>query len=332
MFKTAIRNINRKRKYYQRDINFLFGKRDIFRKAGGARIIVYHGLCKAHHTKFNARFITVNTFEKHLAFYRRYFNVVSLEEYYNGEFNPGKFNVCITFDDGLENNYTYGLPLLEKYNMPATFFITSIRKSGYDILWNDFLSIFSRLGPQKISLQNQQFYRSRQHKYISQKTGQDMAAILRNGDFTNKAELMSELYPLLPFKTDPLLQDYWLQMTEEQIKQLSSSSLVTIGSHGHYHNDLSTLSPQQLTDELFISKRYLQNITGKGIKAIAFPYGSYNNNVIKAAEQAGYTQLLAGDVVRDDDKTNLLLRERFTINPYISVNNQMNAIITGRYE
>jgi len=164
------------------------------------------------------------------------------------------------------------------------------------------------------------------------KTGQDIATILRNGDFTNKAELMSELYPLLPFKTDPLLQDYWLQMTEEQIKQLSSSSLVTIGSHGHYHNDLSTLSPQQLTDELFISKRYLQNITGKGIKAIAFPYGSYNNNVIKAAEQAGYTQLLAGDVVRDDDKTNPLLRERFTINPYISVNNQMNAIITGRYE
>ena len=37
----------------------------------------------------------------------------------------GSNNISISFDDGYLNNYEFALPILKKYNIPATFFITS---------------------------------------------------------------------------------------------------------------------------------------------------------------------------------------------------------------
>src|SRR5204863_7402170 len=39
--------------------------------------------------------------------------------------NRGRNPVAITFDDGFRDNLTVALPLLEKYSMPATVFVTS---------------------------------------------------------------------------------------------------------------------------------------------------------------------------------------------------------------
>jgi peptidoglycan/xylan/chitin deacetylase (PgdA/CDA1 family) len=49
------------------------------------------------------------------------------------------------------------LPLLNQYKLPATFFVTSIRDTGYDILWNDFLGIVSKYDPSKLLYKNELF-------------------------------------------------------------------------------------------------------------------------------------------------------------------------------
>jgi peptidoglycan/xylan/chitin deacetylase (PgdA/CDA1 family) len=121
-------------------------------------------------------------------------------------------------------------------------------------------------------------------------------------------------------------------MTAEQVKALAQSPLVSIGAHGCYHNDLAKINPADAARELILTKHYLENLTGREVKSIAFPYGSYNQAVIDAAEQTAYTQLLATDFNDEGDSQNTLLRERFTVNPFISVNNQMYATVTGSYE
>ncbi len=129
--------------------------------------MIYHGVCQQDHTRFNPIFLKLKTFEQHLKFYKRHFNIISLDDYYLQNFSNDKFNICLTFDDGFANNYKYVLPLLAQYQIPATFFITAIRAAGYDILWNDFLGIVSKYGPEKIVYKNESYYKGQFDKYIS---------------------------------------------------------------------------------------------------------------------------------------------------------------------
>jgi peptidoglycan/xylan/chitin deacetylase (PgdA/CDA1 family) len=300
----------------------------LFKKSKGARILVYHGICQNNHLKFNTLFVKLKTFEMQLRFYKKYFNIVSLDDFYQQRFNDGKFNICLTFDDGFANNYNYVLPLLEQHQVPATFFITGIRDAGYDILWNDVLAIAGKYGPAKFSFRDETFIKDHCGKYRSSATGRQLVDILRLTGFECKAELMQVLEG---FK-NKANNDYWLQMTEQQIKALAESKWATIGSHSYYHNDLAKTPIDLAKEELLQSKRFLEKITGKEIKSLAFPYGSYTREVVEQAKNTGFTQLLATDFLFPDDATNALLRERFTVNPFISVINQMHANISGNYE
>jgi hypothetical protein len=151
--------------YLRRDISCLFDK-SFYKNARGSRIVIYHGICLENHTKFNPIFLKLKTFERHLQFYKQYFNVVSLGDYYNQCFSKDKFNICLTFDDGYANNHKYVLSLVDKYQLPATFFVTAISDAGYDILWNDFMGIVGKYGPETLVLKNERFYKGRFNKYI----------------------------------------------------------------------------------------------------------------------------------------------------------------------
>ncbi|MDB5134103.1 MAG: hypothetical protein JWP37_706 [Mucilaginibacter sp.] len=324
----------RETKYLGRDIGHLLGfDESFYRNARGSRILIYHGICKHDHTRFNPIFLKLKTFEQHLQFYQQYFNVISLDDYYQERFSRDKFNICITFDDGYANNHKYVLSLLKKYQLPATFFITAIRDAGHDVLWNDFLGIVSKYGPAKLFYKNEQFYKNRFNKYISGQSGMSMVEILRSGGFGVKEEMMKLLYPLVPYRENkPNDEDYWLQMTKEQIQELSASPFAGIGSHGYYHNDLACIPIGDAVDEMARSKQYLENIIDKPITSLAFPYGSYTRATIKAAKNAGYDQLLAMDFYFAEDHADGAMRERFTVNPFISPVNQMHATITRSYE
>lgn len=303
-----------------------------YKKARGSRILIYHGICLEDHTRFNPIFLKLKTFESHLKFYKRYFNVLSLDDFYNQRFSNDRFNICISFDDGYANNHKYVLPLLEKYQLPATFFITAICEAGYDILWNDFLGIFSKYGPRTLKYKNDSYTRNRFGRYISVTNGKALADILRSGDFDVKKEMMEILSPLISFRKNRKDVDYWLQMTTNQVCELAASKWATIGSHGYYHNDLSRIPLQDARTEMIRSKRFLENIINKEVQALAFPYGAYTKEVVQEAKQAGFSQLLNMDFLFPDDQADTFMRERFTINPFISVHNQMRAIIKGRYE
>ncbi len=324
----------RESKYLRRDLTHLSGfDEKFYRNARGSRILIYHGICLTDHTRFNPIFLKLKTFEQHLQFYTKYFNVVSLDDYYQGNFSNDKFNVCITFDDGYANNHKYVLSLLKKYQLPATFFITAVRDAGHDILWNDFLGIIGKYGPKAISYKEELFRKGLFNRYISEKNGKNLADILRSGGFDVKAEMMELLYPLVPFReSKPNDVDYWLQMTTEQIRELSSAPFASIGSHGHYHNDLSLIPTQDAVNEMHHSKQFLENIVDKPVNSFAFPYGSYAPQVVKEAKNIGYYQLLAMDFKFAEDYKNPAMRERFTINPFISPANQMHATITRSYE
>jgi peptidoglycan/xylan/chitin deacetylase (PgdA/CDA1 family) len=328
----AISEIYRKIVHAKNDIGNLWGGNDRFLKnARGARIVVYHGLCEEDPIRFNNSFLTRKTFEDHLKFYTRYFQPLALDDYYKGNFNEDKFNICITFDDGYENNYKYALPLLEEYKVPATFFITAAREAGYDILWNDFLGIVTKYGPEELRYKGELFRKIRFKGYVSATDNTRLVDRIRDGEFGLKAEMMELLSPLYAFGNNDREEDFWRLMTDKQIGEMAASAWVTIGAHGYYHNDLVKSGIRGAAWEMAESRRYLQTLTGKAVNAIAFPYGAYDRQVVSAAKECGFSQLLSLDFFFEEDRSDPVLRERFVVNPFVSVTNQMVATIKRTY-
>ena len=71
----------------------------------------------------------------------------AVEKLYSGELPPR--SVAITFDDGYADNYTNALPLLKKWEIPATFFIASDYLEG-GIMFNDTLIETVRRAPEQL--------------------------------------------------------------------------------------------------------------------------------------------------------------------------------------
>ena len=103
-----------------------------------ALVLMYHRVAEA---KSDIWDITVSptNFELQLKKLHRSGNVISLAEMAeNMQKNRVKKNsIAITFDDGYADNFAIAKPLLEKYNLPATFFITTANIGKKAEFWWD---------------------------------------------------------------------------------------------------------------------------------------------------------------------------------------------------
>lgn len=96
------------------------------------KAVVYHTI-STHEVSLPSNIdITPERFERHLQWLaRRRERVVALDRLL---IEPASESlIAITFDDGYKDNLTVALPLLEKYNLPATIFMVAgfIGKEGY---------------------------------------------------------------------------------------------------------------------------------------------------------------------------------------------------------
>lgn len=86
-------------------------------------ILVYHTISSPAEALPGDIDISPERFERQLQWLSRWKNVVRL---YQTLRSPASERlVAITFDDGFRDNLTVALPLLEKYNLPMTLFVTS---------------------------------------------------------------------------------------------------------------------------------------------------------------------------------------------------------------
>ena len=70
-------------------------------------------------------------------------------------------------------------------------------------------------------------------------------------------------------------------LTRAQIKEMSDSGLVSFQCHTANHVDLSYQSAEGVRREFTESVSIIEEITGKPVRAIAYPAGSYNDTVLE---------------------------------------------------
>ena len=76
-------------------------------------------------------------------------------------------------------------------------------------------------------------------------------------------------------------------LTWDQVSEMRKSGL-EFGSHTLTHPDLTKIPLEKAWQEIAESKRSLENKLNEEIKVFCYPYGEYNQDVIKLVKKAGY--------------------------------------------
>lgn len=102
-------------------------------------------------------------------------------------------------------------------------------------------------------------------------------------------------------------------VTWKMLREMLKSGLVEIASHSMTHPDLTLLSSQQLYYELALSKALLEEKLGIEINFFTYPYGMFDENVVRAVEECGYERAFTSCPGFNDSSTNPFLIRRFVI-------------------
>ncbi len=95
-------------------------------------VLLYHRVANVQES-WELQAVPPDEFEKQLVYLKKYYHVISLKTFVDALKNGfdrlpvkhGRRFVVITFDDGFKDNYTNAFPLLKKYQVPATFYVST---------------------------------------------------------------------------------------------------------------------------------------------------------------------------------------------------------------
>ncbi len=240
-------------------------------------------------------------FESQLKWLRNRFEVLPLAEAVQrvrqGEKLP-PYSVAITFDDGYLDNLTLAAPLLNKYELPATFFVaTGGLAEGAAFWWDRVIAALADTRVESVMLPSLGFSAPLSLSPLRRlATVEQILAGLWSlppaalPDAIN--EVISALTPGACY--DSAAQARAARMTPEQVNQLQAMGF-EIGAHTIRHVDMRSLSMKEATRELVESRQHLQEIVAEPVKAFAYPSGYHSSALHDAVRFASFSYAVSAD-------------------------------------
>ncbi len=103
----------------------------------GNNIFIYHRVLPEGHEDIQfthpGMYVTTKTFESQKKYMTENYKLLTIDSLIH-EHRPSNGRI-VTFDDGWGDNYHYALPILGKYNVPATIFLTTGNIGGNRWPW-----------------------------------------------------------------------------------------------------------------------------------------------------------------------------------------------------
>ena len=235
-------------------------------------ILSYHRIVENKNqinSEINSISVTTGTFEKQIKLLKKKFNIVSIDEILKID-NKVKNNLTITFDDGYKDNLTNAVPILEKYDVPATIYVTTrFLENKCDMWWYEIENIIWKKDKLDFNFLNKEYYFDLKEENKKKKCYKRLSLLFKNSSYLNQNKLLEEITRK---KERTQYRDKILNKSD--LIELSKKNIITIGSHTHTHANLAILDNDDCNKELLISKRILENILNKKVIHFAFPYGS----------------------------------------------------------
>lgn len=195
---------------------------------------------------------------------------LSLKDLLSNRYDPARPALCLTFDDGYEDNVTNALPVLEGHDCPAAMFITS----GFCL--------------DKMEPLEAQFAACLGGAANARELYETERGALKRGSLRQRKETL-DLLRRKYGPADPSAPQTPAFIGSAAILELAKHPLVTLGAHSKTHPLLTRLWPLTLWDELTKPKKILESLTRQNFDYMAYPYGGHHGFVRLMTRAAGYT-------------------------------------------
>ena len=266
------------------------------------RIIMFHKIYPDGETDKYSEYTRVSQLDKIVAYSAKNYTLFNLKDlvYYRKQHGYYPNNALVlTFDDGFKSVMDYALPVLKKYQAPATLFVCPQLIDDDTTIWSELL------------------FDAYENKALGNTSYQELIALvtkmktLDNGQ--RKVELqkvIASAYQYIPTKASVNRQ----LLSWDNLKTLQASGLIEIGSHSMTHPILANESEAQVMHEVKASKQRIEEMLGQTLASFCYPNGQeddYKKSDVEALSKSGYLCAVTASFGFPSASTNEYLLPRF---------------------
>jgi peptidoglycan/xylan/chitin deacetylase (PgdA/CDA1 family) len=264
-------------------------------------ILGYHRVCDEVNDPFSMS-VSPKNFAEHLQVIRNLATPISMQALVMG-LSVGELPrrvVALTMDDGYADNLYNALPLLERYEMPATIFMVSGRL-GQEFWWDELARFVFTEGAFAdgfcLMIDGRKY---EGHWQADRDIYEQQLQLLQN--------LYRALRPFAEEERQMEMEKLWHSIGDVQIEQpihcaltpselrvLADCPLIEIGSHTRTHPALAELNPNEQRDEIQQSKAQLETLLERPITGFSYPNGSASMETRTLVREAGFVSACSSD-------------------------------------
>lgn len=192
--------------------------------------------------------------------------------------------VNISFDDGFRDIYEYAYPIFKKYNIPFTIYLTTALPEGKAEIW---------------WIQLEQLIANNTTLVVQDKEYQCRTADEKRQLFN---ELIQQIYQ--SSDTPSRVFEQWfagyqidmagLALTWDELAEMLSSGLLTVGSHTQSHPMLTKIPTEEVRQELLESKNLIEQHLSISVNHFSYPHSAYNMEIANELRLVGYKSATLG--------------------------------------
>jgi len=247
-------------------------------------VILYHSIGSNSNFDKNTDHIDLKTLENHLLIIKKFWKIVSIDEYLLAKNKKGL--ASITIDDGYKNVLDEAFEIFKYLEIPFTIFINSSTFKG-KIFWRDKIRylIENNLVKKFISVS----------KIFKKNDEKDFYFISKNPKFNSK-KVELELDNFF-FKENIKLNtnhNFCFDKSSYMIKH----PLLTYGNHSANHYVMSSLSKDEQTKDILECREFIKSFNVNKSNLFCVPFGGknyFNDDTINIIKEFGYNGILLSE-------------------------------------
>ncbi|WP_026759270.1 polysaccharide deacetylase family protein [Selenomonas ruminantium] len=235
---------------------------------GFIQVLMFHRVIKLEHNPWRMA-VSPDLFDEYMRHIKENYRLMRFDEDWS---EVREKSIVVTLDDGYADNYWNALPILEKYQIPATIFVSSENIGLTREFWWDRLT---RLIPTD-----------------ELRTVRDKLKFMEPDERGYELDKIEKRF----CTPENAPSEEGRAMNEEELKRLADSEYITIGGHTVSHGALAGESSEMQKWEITDSKLKIEKIIGRPVTVFSYPFGqrdTYTAETINMLKSVGYIRAAA---------------------------------------